>query len=414
MAAYRVLFIDPDPATTKFLSQHFELAGFETYAANSSKEGLILAYQHRPHVIVLDPVLPDINLGELLLKLQKDRRVENSKIIAFSSLRNPDEVQKAIDLGFHLYLAKEPQAIQVLTEKVQSAASLAKSSKHVQRRLGTLQNQGEIQSPLENSQIPDKRPGDGKSIVFLSSKGGVGTTSLCVNMAQIYAKMLHKSVVLVDLVLPIGSAASIVGLHDTINLLDAVEAAGDKPLDDFFQTELPQPEDWGFKLLAGSMNPKQSQKLNISRIPEVIEAIRKISDYVIIDLGKSLSKISMPILKSADQVVIVLNLDQATVEQTNAVWKYLQDQGIQKNDVYFLINHSVSREGLKKTEVESILGVTIPLTIPSLGRNFTLSNNLHQPIAEKFPQDAVTLSLRQAAEEIMRIIDRKTGKMEYF
>jgi Flp pilus assembly CpaE family ATPase len=146
----------------------------------------------------------------------------------------------------------------------------------------------------------------------------------------------------------------------------------------------------------------------------MIEALKKISELVIIDLGKSLSKISIPIIKSADQIVVILNLDQATVEQTSSVWNYLKDQGVQKDQVYFLINHSVSREGMKKSEIEEILGVNIPLTVPSLGRNFTLSNNLHQPILEKFPQDAATLSLRQAAEEILRILDRKSKKMEYY
>ncbi|MEJ2758234.1 MAG: response regulator [Anaerolineales bacterium] len=86
MENYRVLLIDPDIATTNYLSRLFHKENFEVFAANSSKEGLILAYQYRPHVIILDPILKDMNLEELLSKLKKDWRVSRTKIIAFSSL----------------------------------------------------------------------------------------------------------------------------------------------------------------------------------------------------------------------------------------------------------------------------------------------------------------------------------------
>jgi MinD-like ATPase involved in chromosome partitioning or flagellar assembly/DNA-binding NarL/FixJ family response regulator len=413
LTKHRILIIDPDPATTKFLSQKFSQEGFETYSANSPKEGLILAYQHRPHVVVLDPILPDEDLNELLSKIQKDYRVSNAKIIAFSSLIEQHAIQNAINKGFSLYLAKEPKAIQVLVDKARSAAEQARDATASQEKIKSTIDQKDS-STSEGIRRGDKSKGDGNTIIFIAGKGGVGTTSLCANMAHIFAHSLKKGVTVVDLVLPIGSLASIVGLHDTINIMEAIEKSGKKALEDVLRESLKKPENWSFRFLAGSNNPVQSGSLNIPRIPEMIEALKKISELVIIDLGKSLSKISIPIIKSADQIVVILNLDQATVEQTSSVWNYLKDQGVQKDQVYFLINHSVSREGMKKSEIEEILGVNIPLTVPSLGRNFTLSNNLHQPILEKFPQDAATLSLRQAAEEILRILDRKSKKMEYY
>ena len=413
MTDYRILIIDPDPVTTKFLSQKFSREGFETFVANSPKEGLILAYQNRPHVVILDPVLPDDELNDLLSKIKGDYRVSGTKIIAFSSLTEQYAIQDAINKGFSLYLAKEPKAIQVLVEKARSAAEQAGDASTSQKHTKPAKLQ-ENSTAGEGFISRDKSKGDGKTIIFIAGKGGVGTTSLCANMAHIFAHSLKKDVTVVDLVLPIGSIASIVGLQDTLNILEAIDQSSEKALEDVLQESLTLPENWSFRFLAGSNNPVQSGNLNIPRIPEMIEALKKISELVIIDLGKSLSRISIPILKSADQIVIILNLDQATVEQTSAVWQYLQDQGIQNDQAYFLINHSVSREGMKKSEIEEILGVNIPLTVPSLGRNFTLSNNLHQPILEKFPQDAVTLSLRQAAEEILRILDRKSKRMEYF
>ena len=49
--------------------------------------------------------------------------------------------------------------------------------------------------------------------------------------------------------------------------------------------------------------------------------------------GKTLSRISLPIIKAADQIVITLSLDQTTVEHTKTVWKFLQENGIRNNFV---------------------------------------------------------------------------------
>ncbi len=139
-----------------------------------------------------------------------------------------------------------------------------------------------------------------------------------------------------------------------------------------------------------------------------------ISDYLFIDLGKTLSRISIPIIKDADQIVLTLSLDQTTVEHTKAVWKFLKEQGIDRNQIYFLINRAVGLEGIKKSEAEETLGTAIQLAIPYMGSNFTLANNLHQPVADKFPQDAVTMSLQQAAEDIIEKIEKSASNLDYF
>ena len=173
------------------------------------------------------------------------------------------------------------------------------------------------------------------------------------------------------------------------------------------------PPDWNFKFLAGSRNPEESEKLDVTRIPVILETLKSISDYVFVDFGKSLSKISMPVILAADQIVLTLSLDKTTVEQTKSVWEFLQKKGVKKDQIYFLINRAVSLEGLNKSEVEEILDTTIQLAVPYMGRNFTLANNLNQPIAEKFPQDAVTISLRQASDEMLRRIEKRDQKIMF-
>ena len=203
------------------------------------------------------------------------------------------------------------------------------------------------------------------------------------------------------------------GLQETVDIVQATTYDHSKDIRNFLIENLATPHNWNFRLLAGSDSPAQSGNLDVSRILIVLNALKQISDYIFIDLGKTLSQISLPIIKSADQIVLTLSLDQTTVEHTKTVWKFLQSQGVEKNRVYFLINRAVGLEGLTKSQVEEILGTVIQLAIPYMGGNFTLANNLHQPVVDKFPQDSVSISLRQASDEISRRIQQITSKMEY-
>ena len=410
MTKFRILLIDKDPATTNYLKHALSKEDFEVYSANHSKEGLILAYQHRPHVVILDPNMDITQLGEMITKFKKDHRLTRTKFIAFSSLTNPSEIQAVIDLGLHEYLAKEGSALPTLIEKTKENALIAREGTNSPRR--SAQQDSSDAEPKEKEDTSETELG--KMIVFLSSKGGVGTSSLCTNVAHIISHKQNAKVIVVDLVLPIGSIASIVGTEDTLNIVDASHMKAAEITPELLRKKLPSLDNWNFRLVAGSKNPEESNSVEISNIPIFLDSLRKIADYIFVDLGKSLSRISMPIIQSADQIVLTLSLDTSTVAQTKAVWEYLKEQGVTKEQIYFLINRTVSLEGLAKSEVEEQMGLVIPLAVPYMGRNFTLANNLNQPISEKFPQDAVTISLRQVGEDLIRRINQDTKVPDYF
>ncbi len=161
--------------------REFEKAGFQVFEANSDKEGLILAYQNRPHVIIIDPIFDNSTLRELLDKFRKDWRLSRSKIFAFSSLQSPADNQYAIDLGFDEFLTKEAHALPRLVQLAMDAAREARNK-----------STSNLSGPTTKAAPEDLAPSpkiNGKTIIFLSSKGGVGTSSLCANIAQIAAQM---------------------------------------------------------------------------------------------------------------------------------------------------------------------------------------------------------------------------------
>lgn len=98
-----VLIIDDEPAIRKLLEITLESNGFQVLSAANGKEGLVIAANHPPALIILDIGLPDMSGHELLLKL---REWYQQPILMLSVLNSEADVVKALDNGANDYLSK--------------------------------------------------------------------------------------------------------------------------------------------------------------------------------------------------------------------------------------------------------------------------------------------------------------------
>jgi len=263
---------------------------------------------------------------------------------------------------------------------------------------------------LEGQRLRKKRE-EGFLFVYLSAKGGTGTSSLCVNIGMNMASNEPQSLVSVaDFVLPMGSVASIVGVEeDAFNLVKVADRTEEEITADYLKENLLVSPQWLFHLLPGAPTPEAAINLQAGHISNIVSSLKSAYNYVLIDLGRSLSRISLPLILEADLLVLVLSTDLSTVNHTQKLWHYLQGQGISPDHVYSILNRAVGLEGLTKAEAEKILGLKIDLMMPYMMGNFTLANNQHAPISVKFPTDTASMVLRQAALEMSQKAIRTQG-----
>ena len=241
----------------------------------------------------------------------------------------------------------------------------------------------------------------GLLIAFLSAKGGTGTSSLCANLAMCLGnRKLETRIAVMDLVLPIGSIANIVGYNEAINLI-AVAGQDSQPRSSaFYRESLPRIPNWYLNLLAGSPDPAAANRISFDRIEDIVVRMQESYDFVFVDLGRSLSRISLPVIHRANLIALILSTDLAAVALTHTVYEYLKSQGVDPRRIYPILNRAVGLEGMTKAEAEQVLGVQIRVTMPYMGGNFTLANNRHEPVAIKFPNDTFTLALNEVVTEL--------------
>ena len=377
-----ILVIDGDAASRNYLTDMLHKSSFTVLSVALGREGLISAWKDLPDIIILDPVLPDLPGQELVTRLRQDRRTAKVPCIALSSRRDSSDMNALLSAGCNDYMAKSSQALPRLLELI---PRLLRGESTAAKKRGML-------------------------VAFLSAKGGTGTSSLCANIAMcLGSEKIEARVAVMDLVLPIGSIADIVGYTDRLNLLTVMMQNPAETTSDFFKDNLPRVPSWYFHLLAGSTDPDSAGQLDANRLEGILNSIMESHDYILVDIGRTLSRISMPIIQMADVVVLIVGTDLSTAVLTRTVWEYLKTQGIDPRRLYTLQNRSVGLEGLSKTELEQMTGLQIRLTLPYMSGNFTLANNRHEPVVTKFPYDSSSFTLKQAAIQIAELGQQSRG-----
>jgi Flp pilus assembly CpaE family ATPase len=369
----KILIVDTDVASRNFIARNLTAQKYEVIQAGSGKEGLISAWRDRPDLIVIDPTIPDLRGEELSAKLRQDARTSNVPIVALSSDPSVMRIKSCLDAGFNEYITKSGQAVATLNETVNRLLGITAATA---RQGGLL-------------------------IVFTSAKGGAGTSSLCANIAMnICQSQPEARVAVVDMVLPIGSIAHLVGYEGNQNIVTVSDIPPLEMDPDYFKEQLTEMPFWQFSLLAGSPDPESSNHLNVARIWDIVAGVKSTFDYVLVDLGRSLSKISLPLIQHADLLALVISTDASSVGLTKILLDYLKNKGVHDSTIYAILNRAIGLEGVSKPDVEKTLGIPIKTAVPYLGGNFTLANNQHQPYSLKFPMETAAFVFAEAAKEM--------------
>jgi two-component system response regulator (stage 0 sporulation protein F) len=372
----KVLILDNNETSKNLLVSLLTKQGHMVQFSATGKDGLQKINDLPPDIILYDTKIDDLSVVGLMQQLSYKRATAAIPIIAMSSHSDADEKERFLACGCVDYFTKSGFNLISLVDALPKLVASARSKSISKVKGGLL-------------------------TVFLSAKGGAGTSSLCANIGTCLAKTLMPSTVSVaDLVLPMGSIASIIGYKDAFDIIDVANLSKENITPEYLKKNLIVKPNWRFYFLPGVADPDRAIKLNAQIIPDITNALCNTFDYTLIDFGRALSKISLPTIQKADVVVVVLGTELSSVNLTEILCQYLQSQGIEARRLFLILNRSVGLEGVSKAEAEQIIGLPIRLTIPYMESNFTLANNQNIPVPVKFPTATTTIMLNQAAVDI--------------
>jgi MinD-like ATPase involved in chromosome partitioning or flagellar assembly/CheY-like chemotaxis protein len=419
--------VEPDPKTANFVRHTISRAGHQVMHVAAGKDALTAAWRDQPDVIVIELALPDIDGLDVVRRLRSDARTARTPIVSLTKRGRAEDTMAGLQAGLTEYIVKQADAVDTLirlmsflAEKKPAEAQSpeaphkAPPSAAAEPRRATPPS-AEAQRPAHPAPPPlratptsparDVRSTRtrGHIMVFLSAKGGVGTSSVCLNIASRIAQQeMSRRTVVVDMVLPIGSLAQISGVEPSSDLVRLTEMEPSKLDTGYLRDSLPFPKAWGFHLVPGTDHPRRASLLQADRLSPVIEKIQSSFDYVVFDVGRNLSRLSMPVLSRADILVMVLSPTPAVVENTRSVMEMLTEDGIPPGRFFILTNRPVGAEDMSVDKLEKMLGRAVDAGIPTMGTDFNLANTLHVPLQLRFPDSTTTLLLNGIAANLLQ------------
>jgi DNA-binding response OmpR family regulator len=102
----KILIIEDDPLIVKIYSTRLKADGYEVFSGENGEEGLKVAYEKHPDLIILDVMMPKVDGFEVLSKLRADQIFATIPILMYSNLNNEEEMKRARNMGVTEFLVK--------------------------------------------------------------------------------------------------------------------------------------------------------------------------------------------------------------------------------------------------------------------------------------------------------------------
>jgi pilus assembly protein CpaE len=247
----------------------------------------------------------------------------------------------------------------------------------------------------------EERPSLNKLIVVMGSKGGVGATTVAVNLGVQLSVFAHKRVALLDFARPLGNVHLLLDLHPKFGLRDAVENLD--RLDSHFLARLLTQHETKLEVLAGATQPEEWQTIAVPPLERVVNVAQGNFDMVLLDMGSQFSTEWSPILKMARMILIVAEANVPSLWTLQRRLVALKGFGIEAERARVVINrwHKGDEEVLKS--IQKDIRRPVFACIPNDFRKASTSINLGTPLLENAHNNGLSIRYREIASQIAGI-----------
>src|SRR5690349_4593532 len=277
----RILIVDDIQDTRDNLAK---LIGFEpdmevAGAAGGGQEAVNLAKKERPHVILMDINMPDmdgITATEII-----SNTVPESPIIMMSVQGEQDYLRRSMLAGAREFLVK-PFSADELINSIRHVHELEK----VRRARYAPAQQAAVAAAVAAAQGAAPPRDTGKIITFFAPKGGVGRTTIATNLAVALHQITETPLVLVDGSLPLAAIHVILNMSPKAKTIADLIGSFDQVDAELLESILVQ-HSTGIKVLLAPATPESTELIKAEDIKKVLETLRERYAYIVVDTWPS-------------------------------------------------------------------------------------------------------------------------------
>lgn len=236
---------------------------------------------------------------------------------------------------------------------------------------------------------------NGQVIAVFGAKGGVGTTTIAVNLAAEVAAQGKRRVLLVDLHLFLGDAALALDIAPDPSLLHFLRHAPN--LSPQVWADGPPMHRAGFRVLGLDGNIAQADGVTAQQVVHLLDRLRERHDYVLLDCGSDINEISMAALAAADRRLLVLTNEFRALLGARRRINALKSMSLDEPLAYVVLNRDDPERPADRGAIEDAAGVPVAAAVSNAWREVHTALQQGRVLREGWPKAQVTKDMRALA-----------------
>jgi pilus assembly protein CpaE len=330
-------------------------------------------------LVVIDAVEPPRSATEVCAEIRRTPALSAIPVLCISQKDDVEERVRFLEAGADDVIAR-PFDSRELEARVEALLVRFKRSRDL-----SPQTAGDVR-------VASRR----RLIACFSPKGGVGTTTIAVNIAMALARQAPHQVAIIDLDVDFGQVATHLNVKPRLTVADlAADDIGMRE-PDMLRTYAGKVEP-GLHVIAAPATPETGRLITADPVAQILTTAARAYAAVVVDAGSTLDERSLTILERAEAVVVPIVPEIGALKALHGFLEYLTDAGAFPASSTFVLNHLFARDMLSMKQIESSIAAKVDAELPYDSVLYLKAVNEGVPILVGAPASAPARALAHLA-----------------
>jgi pilus assembly protein CpaE len=376
----RLLIIDDEKIYQKMIAHAVQSLDLEIDVADDGEQGLEMANQNPPDLIISDVLMPNVDGFQVTRKLRRDPRFAHTPIMILTAQSELSDKLEAFEAGADDHMTKPFESI----ELVARLNVLLRRSESV-----------EIEKPAQ----PDQKVQKARLIAVHCLRGGSGCSSMAINLGISLYHQKPVPTLLLDLVLTAGQIALMINASLKRTWADIARISPEELDWDALQSIIGRHES-GVHFIAAPTYPSEAELLTPDLVIKAISILSSKFRNIVVDLPHDFSGMTLDILDSADRIVVLFAPELASIRAAAVALDTYQKLNYPPEKIKFVMNNLFEQRGIPGKKIELVLKRAIEMTIPFAPELFVEAINVGRPLLFAKPKENISLAIASFAQKI--------------
>lgn len=381
--AEKILVIDDDPETLKFLTLILSRMGYQVLTAKDGIQALDMAHSENPGLIVLDVMLPGLDGYEVARSLRRHPETALTPILMFTVKSLVEDKLAGYEAGVDIYLTKPVHPVE-LQANIKALLAQKKA------RTDILAKQGYV-------------------VGVLAPKGGLGVSTVALNLAITYHQNYHTKVIAAEMRPGQGSWAQELNFDNPVGLANLLRMNPAEITPSIVEEQLVTTL-YGVRLLLASNTSKDVEYISaLDQYEVVVEQMAVLVPLVILDIGTNFHPAYDVLTELCNEIILVTEPQPVALKQTRTLVDELRARsfGSGRALTVVTVNRTRAEITLPVSQIEQILKIPVAMGFPPATELAYMAATRAAPIGLLQPEGIIAQQFSNLAGNLSRHLAAK-------